>query len=389
MKLAVALVVFAFACKSKNKDGVNDPPSAGSNVEPADDEDPPNLGKCREPADDLCSYAHCGGNSKLINAFPLSGFRPNGDCNYDEIQLVPGSMKGGKNNKCEGLTLDMSGDGEKRKLIGKNGTSICENDELEGATFKIRTTEGRERITITKVTTYTAPNGKTFDAYEMDWKLNNDKHGLCSKEGQKLRKKLGVKRMKWTSDLSGPDHQLVIVVQSELYTETGKPVDKPDSKWQDQSLEWIHLACVDDALAKRTINGHHKPAQPAFNRAALRMWTADYCGGRPFTLRGKMIDWSGNQAFPVEAQWNEKGATCLTKPRIIFENGKEVAPTAPSQLLQQFCDDSGKDCAQVKTWINEAKNCEKLNNAYKRVETIKDCGPCVAPNCLLESRNPI
>jgi hypothetical protein len=369
MKRVVA-VVFLFACGAKK-------PKVGADDAPLD------LPQCAEPSDEACSYAHCGGNSGLINAFPLNGFRPNGDCNYDQVQLVPGSMKGGKDDKCDGLTLDVDGD----KLVGRKGSEVCKDDELEGASFKIRTTVGTEKITITRVKEYTAPNNKKFPAYEMDWKENNDKWGLCSKEGQRLRKKLGVSKMRWTADLSGPDDQLVIVVTSELYDETGKAVDTPLSGWQDPSLMWNHLACVDDALAKRTIYGHHKPKDPAYDRAALRMWTADYCGGRPFTLRGKMIDWGNDQNLPMEAQWNEKGATCLTKPRIIFENGQEVAPSKTSKLLDQFCKDSKKDCKLVQTWIDEARHCENLNNAYGRVETIPPCGPCVAPNCILESRN--
>jgi hypothetical protein len=283
------------------------------------------------------------------------------------------------------MTLDIEGD----KLVGRDGANKCEGKDLEGASFEIRTAKGAERITIAEVTEYTAPNQKKFPAYRMDWKDNSgQKTALCSKEGQKLRDKLGVQAMKWSDDIPDPQNELVIPIVSELYTETGAPVPKR-AWWQDQTkLEWNHLACVDDALAKRTVNGQYNASDLPRSRAALRMWTADYCGGRPFTMRGKMIDWGNDPSLPIEAQWTENGASCLTKPRIIFENGKEVVPSKPTKLLAEFCKASGKDCAKLQTWIDEAKHCTKDNNAFQRVEDLKDCGPCTAPACTLESRNP-
>jgi hypothetical protein len=400
MKLLVVVALCAaFGCGCKRTKPDDDKLTPGSNTRsntgsstgsnPSTDLDvldaETKLEKCPfPPPGPGCSYAHCGGNSARINAFPLNGFRTNGDCNDDQIQLVPGSMQGGR---CDGMTLDIEGD----KLVGRNGTTTCKDEQLEGASFKIRTKDKNARITIVEVTTYVAPNGRVFPAYRMDWKLNNDEHPLCGKEGQKLREKLGVQSMKWHEDISDPQKQLVIAIKSELYDETGTAVEKARAWWKDPAtVEWNHLACVDDALAKRTINDQHKPTEPAVNRAALRMWTADYCGGRPFTIRGKFIDWD-DPNLPIEAHWNETGAACLTKPRIVVENGKDTVPKKTGKMLDKWCAESGEDCMTVKGWIAAAKQCRKgtrKNNVYDREEDIPDCaGPCAAPKCLLQSSN--
>lgn len=382
MKLWLFVALLALGCGSKKKPEDKDkpPPGPGSNLGPTD------LVKCDPPPGSACNHVNCGGNSALINAFPINGLRPNGDCNGDGMQLVPGSLKGGK---CTGnMTLDIAGD----KLIGTDGTNKCEGIDLEGASFEIRTAKGSERITIAEVTEYTAPNGKKFPAYRMEWKDNNGtKTALCEKGGQELRKKLGVAAMKWSDDLPDPEHELVIPIVSELYDEDGAAVAKPLPGWQDKTkIEWNHLACVDDALAKRSINGHFKPSDPAFSRAALRMWTADYCGGRPFTMRGRMFAWGNDPELPIEAQWTEDGASCLTKPRIIFNNGNEEAPKKTTKLLDAFCKASGKDCKLAQTWIDEAKTCTKPRDGNSTSSTdhvLPDCKPCTGSSCELQSQN--
>lgn len=382
MKLLLFVAVLALGCGSKKKpdDKENAPPTPGSNLGPTD------LKACDDPPKSkACDHINCGANSALINAFPLNGFRPNGDCNEDRMQLVPKSMDG---EKCKGMTLDIAGD----KLVGTDGTNKCEGIDLEGASFEIRSATGSERITIAEVTEYTAENGKKFPAYRMEWKHNNGtKTALCEKGGQKLRDKLGVEAMKFSDDLPNPEKELVIPIVSELYDDDGAAIAKPRPWWQDKTkIEWNHLACVDDALAKRSINGQFKPSDPAFSRAALRMWTADYCGGRPFTMRGRMFAWGNDPKLPIEAQWTENGASCLTKPRIIFNNGNEEAPKKTTKLLDKFCAASGKDCKLAQTWIDEAKNCTKPpdgNSTSPTDHVLPDCKPCTGSSCELQSQN--
>src|SRR5678816_1828208 len=71
--------------------------------------DPSDVPVCLDPSRlfvETCNPYQCGTNSPSMNAFPINGLRPDGECNFDGIQLIPGSMLGGKQNKCKGATLD-------------------------------------------------------------------------------------------------------------------------------------------------------------------------------------------------------------------------------------------------------------------------------------------
>ncbi|HEX7841086.1 MAG TPA: hypothetical protein VF469_26595, partial [Kofleriaceae bacterium] len=101
-----------------------------------------------------------------MNAFPINGLRPDGECNFDGIQLMPGSMRDGKQNRCQGATLDF----EDEKLIGRarNGAVACSGDELEGASFVVRSWKNASvRIRVDQVSTYAADNKETRTAYRL------------------------------------------------------------------------------------------------------------------------------------------------------------------------------------------------------------------------------
>jgi hypothetical protein len=317
----------------------------------------------------------CGANSALINAFPVNGLRPDGECSPEQIQLVPGSLDGA----CAGATLDMQGD----KLIGRalDGSLKCEGIALKGTTFEVRSHDGHERIEITDVTEYTAPNNEKHAAYHMEWVKNGTRHGLCSKDGQKLRKELNVPAMKGWEDLPAPTADLVIVVNSELYDKFGKFVPV-DPSWKVQKPEWMNLACVDDGLAKREVF-HLHTADVTRSRAALRMWTADYCGALPATMRGELIAWENTAGLETEAQWTENGASCLPAPRILRENGVPTVPTHLTQRLKDLCN----NCKTLPEWMKALTTCRKEDGTVDRVIPVK-CPACpVGTNCPLESKN--
>jgi hypothetical protein len=357
MKLLLAMVVLALGCGSKK---------------------PPNkeLKECPKRDGRACNFLNCGGNSALLNAFPVNGVRPDGECNEDGVQLVPESMEGAK---CDGMTLDIDG----KKLVGRKGANTC--DVLAGVSFAVRSYKGVERIAITNVTEVPAANGDKYAGYRMEWTKETEtetpggkRKQLCAKEGRKLRIALGINPMAFSDDIPD-DADLVIPVVSELYNEEGKAIDPPNSGWSDQKLEWNHLACVADALAKRTLHGQ-LTSDKARSRAVLRMWTADYCGGRPFTVRGKLIDFNNTAGLETESQWDENGATCLNKPRIVMDKGVEVVPSNPTRLLKAFC----PTCTTAADWIKEAATCTESSRPTHQL------GPCVActTNCPLESRHP-
>lgn len=392
MKLLGVALLLIFGCGSKKTDpgpgpGTGSGSGSGSSGSGSGSA---GLARCTTPGEPLCSVTLCGGNSAIINAFPLNGLRENGDCSPEGAQLVPGSMGG---PHCAGATLSM----ENKKLVGKNadGTIKCKNEKLVDATFVVRTELEEETLKIVDVVDYAYdPNDatKTWPAYRIIWTKEDEddvitgrKKGLCtSKQGRKLRKKLKMKYVKYTdmADLPDPSKELVIAVNSELYDPAGNAVPI-DPAWKLQQKEWLNLACVDDALAKRTLH-HQMTANDAENRAVLRMWTADYCGGLPFTMRGEGINWSKKPNLEIEAQWTETGATCLTAPRILRnEQGQPIVPTAITKRLKELCT---ANCTTVAGWMTTAKTCLKADGSVDHV--IPLCTPCTAGNCPLESRIP-
>lgn len=390
MKLLGVAVLVMLGCGAKE-------PSPGSG---------PPLKTCVTPPEPACTYTQCGANSASINAFPINGLREDGECTPDGSQLVPGSLQ---NADCAGATLSMEG----KKLVGRkaDGTIQCKNAKLLGATFVIRTQFGEEKLEIVDIVDY-APDpeepDKTVTAYRIAWvketetdSVTKKKKGLCtSKRIRKLRKALKMKYVEYTDygDLPDPKLDLVIPVRSELYTRLGDPVGI-DPSWKDKTTnEWLNLACVDDALAKRTMH-HQTTSDISRNRAFLRMWTADYCGGVPFTKRGEGINWKKQGNLEIEAQWSETGATCVTAPRVLRdEAGVAAPPTDMPKRLRDHCKSpAGGPCTSIADWMTAATTCMKdgpVGQDGKPVPVVDHIIPlcpttsCTGAGCPVESRIP-
>ena len=56
------------------------------------------LKECEAPTPPACPRPSCGGNSPVINTFPVNGLRPDGECNHEGAQLMPESLTGGTDN---------------------------------------------------------------------------------------------------------------------------------------------------------------------------------------------------------------------------------------------------------------------------------------------------
>lgn len=328
-------------------------------------------GLCPRPGR-ACNTFMCGGNSAIANAFPVNGWRAD-ECSPEGIKLVKGSLDGA----CAGQTLDIK-DG---KLVGtkSDGSIGCSEATLKDSSFEIGSYKRTERIKIADVLVdWTAPNGAKRTAYQMEWVDGPNKHGLCAKDGQKLRKKLGLEEMYDSSDLPDPQAQLVIPLVSEIYDEEGLVAD---------SKPWNHLACIDDALAKRSLY-QLDDADPKKSRAALRMLTADYCGGTAWTVRGEWIEWAHTNELNVEAQWDDNGAKCLTAPRLLRDdNDQEVEPSKKTEhLLKRLCKKSPSKCKNIEDWKTEMKTCRNQDGSVARV--LQTCDVCSDPTaCALASKN--
>ncbi|PCC71975.1 hypothetical protein SAMN02745121_08042 [Nannocystis exedens] len=122
----------------------------------------------------------------------------------------------------------------------------------------------------------------------------------------------------------------VTILHGETYDHELKEVDLVGD-------QWITLACREEAMYKVKRMGYgpkgdqgldRQPASIEQRTAALKMVTADYCGtGHSFTEFHTQILWNNRthtvhtadlvQNVAIEAFWDENGARCLSKPRLV------------------------------------------------------------------------
>jgi hypothetical protein len=328
------LIATASGCKEKNT--VTSSPTGSNTPSPPDASVLPD---CAPPPGE-CHSAACGGNSPQRNAFPVNGIRTNGDCNPDGVQLLADLIDGV--GDCKNAKLDMR-DG---KLVGRKGKKVeCEGTELQGASFEVRNSnKDKAAIKIVQVTTYKSDNGEEREAYLLE-SVKTPGTGLCRWQASNDFRvnELKLKPIKYLDELDEPKHNLVIALRSELYYQDGNPVE-PKDKWQSHEREWINLACVDDALAKRSLYDLNNSESLSRGRKALRMLTADYCGGEPATTRGIEIAWTPGKLW--ESRWTESGAACLTAPRLLHTKGE--TPALPDYIPKHLKDQCEPGCTAAK-----------------------------------------
>jgi hypothetical protein len=315
----------------------------------------------------------CGGNSPIVNAFPINGLRPDGECDPEGVQLMPGSLSGGVNNKCDGSTLGVA----HNALVGvkPDGSYACEGDALKGASFVVRSWVPKDKsgsalrtltIHITDVQPYTADNGEIRNGYRMI----GDGKSLCNAgDASDARQTLGLPVISGLAPDPPAGKDLVIPVSSELYDALGRPIDV-DLTWARKEPEWLSLACVADALGERSL--YDLDTDNVDNsRAALMMLVANYCGDRHVTLRGDKIAWDfvddsapGTQTVShrtseqtmLEAKWGPSGAVCLSQPRLLYRDG--LPPHVPADLpddLKAICPGCSPD-----QWSDAVRACKAL-----------------------------
>lgn len=354
--LGIALV----ACTSSTP-----PPSSASSKQESV------LPFCESPTPTACPRSTCGANSPIINTFPINGLRADGECNREGVQLLPGSMTGGVDNACEGATLDVR-DG---KLIGvrADGTVACSTKSLEGASFVARSwvkVPGSEQrntlsIKIAKVVDgfSLGQDSSSRMAYDL---VGEDGASLCSAAGSTAgRSKLGNELVTGLTD-PAQGKSLVIPVESELYDVFGNP-QQVHPKWKRQHAAWLQLACVDDALAKRSLYDLHSDSLD-LSRSALRMLVANYCGRLHATKRGAEIAWSvvddvkrsPHDPARLEAKWGSAGAVCVSKPRVLYGTGTAQVPTDLQGDLLDFANKC-TTCTSTDGWTAALRECAVLH----------------------------
>lgn len=356
----------------------------------------PLVDECTKPDNTgQCDTHGCGTNSPVVNGFPINGLRGDGQCNEEGVRLVPRSMQGGVDNACAGLTLGV----ENNKLVGRKANGLvgrCQGDKLAGASFEVRSwapadspTKKSVRILVKDIVPYTDNvNGEIRTGYRLVQDVPKDKQKtLCGPDGaQALRSDLGLdsvnglvpsrgnRRAVRHADM-GVNDDVVIPVWSEMYESLGRPIEI-GPKWRLQEREWLNLACVDDALAKRSLYRLYTDNFER-SRAAIRMLTANYCGNRPMTVRGVEIDWDPPDPDQLESLWSSERATCLSKPRVLYKD--EANPSkVPADLpdpLRKICNNA--ECQSIETWTAAAKICK---NGSEEI-TLPSCERCEGQPC--------
>ncbi|HEY5946180.1 MAG TPA: ADYC domain-containing protein, partial [Kofleriaceae bacterium] len=122
---------------------------------------------------------------------------------------------------------------------------------------------------------------------------------------------------------------------------------------------WFSFGCAGHALAKLYITRNTVNTQPqpdwALRQSVFKMFVGDYCGarnnvGETFTLTGEPIAWKGGLQTdfaieatlttnepPLDARWDEAGATCLYEPRMQISSNPQ-APTLFPNAMKQILD---------------------------------------------------
>jgi hypothetical protein len=354
----------------------------------------PDAGLCKEPRPPICEFGSCGVNSPVVNSFPVNGLRPDAECNPEGVQLLPGSLKGGKNDKCKderpdgrvyGATLDV----RENELVGmrRDGTIACAGDDLEGASFTVRSwvpvKEGsRERrtlsVTVAKKQSYRMKqNGAVRTAYRMTTAAGS----LCaSQAASEARKALGLGLVEGLVD---PDasQDLVIPISSELYDWSGAPMTSVF--WRRQDSRWLQLACVGDALAKRSLLDLF--TDDAVNsRAALTMLVANYCGNLNATVRGQVIgirllDDAIEQVppgtGPLEAKWTAGKAVCVSAMRLFRDPEQRVTADGVPTEINWTC----PECQKGADWVAKLRGCPSKNDP--KPKPLPTCETCAEKEC--------
>jgi hypothetical protein len=375
MKRTLVIAALGMACKSDSSPKPEDPQP--KTIQPPA---PTALKECKDPKPEECNWFQCGGNSPVVNGFPVNGIRPDGECNEEGVQLVPESMTGGVDGACAGTTLDVrfSNKTNRSELVGITSSDksiACDGAQLAGASFVVRSWAKKDlTITITKVEDYVAENGEVRTAYEM----TAGGESLCKADASaKAREALGIGSIPGLKPDS--DKTVLIPIESELYDRQGHAFP-PDPKWQRNRAEWLNLACVGDALAKRSLYGLHTD-NVEDSRAALMMLVANYCGNLHVTTRGVMVAWeflddkeyttSKNPKHPVshaqkpngpdllEAKWDSDGAVCLDTPRLLYRDSS----TAQVPKEFEYLCDNGK-CESYQSWIDAVRKCKPDGTKY-------------------------
>lgn len=343
-----------------------------------------------------CSPSGCGGNSPVVNRFPVNGLHPEGRKNGQGFRLVPRSIKSpDSKSPCNGQTLTVD---DKGNLTTTDPSHACGGNALEGSSFTIEGARGTKEIVIhnsDNVATYR--NGEYLPGYIFTTPdINGGKTSLCDTEAsftfQNDLLKNGLKETPIWIELKYRDNKAALKPRSSrsaAISDVGPIRDIRKANPADLAIVfpgevrgedtqafpasigqgWFNIACVRDALAKLDLDDivtHEPNPDPKSDydqkrTAALKMVTAYYCSrsdqpgnSARYTYEGNEIEWESKSAdgkwnyhgkpsnSKTEAFWSATGAVCLEHTRLYYKNPPSNIPILS---LPQWCLVLGHDCS--------------------------------------------
>ncbi|MEO8846250.1 MAG: ADYC domain-containing protein [Kofleriaceae bacterium] len=286
----------------------------------------------------------CTTNSPTVNAFPINGVAKDGEggCDPEGVQILPRSLF---SMKC-GIGVDLGLDhGDLVSMRG--GKPICSGEQLKGAMFFARSsTLAIEMFTIVDVRQLVVDASQAQSPPILGYKIvaNDKATSMCDIDAANAaRAILGLEpratyKVPGVAEAVGPNQDLVIPIGGPLYSRDVRQID--------DSGAFFNLACADDALAKRSLDGLYSGTDEKADLAALRMLTATYCH-KPFTARGMSFKWKATeQTDSPEARWKGDVTNCFKSARLAHSTAK--FDQLPDELLPEGC--KAKPCKDWAAW---------------------------------------
>lgn len=228
---------------------------------------------------------------------------------------------------------------EDGRIIGRCRTGGCaplRGGDLLGATIALARGDARYAIAIANVRPldYFLGGGQT-EAYTLQWMAaGRPAENLCDGPA-------GAPRA--STSLGGDE---AVVFEGDRIDARRRTMSN-DAETDD---DWFNIGCADSALAKlrltrNTVHSQLRTAEAPSRQAryweqrqaTLKMYSADYCGtGAAFTVPGQRLVWKGDlmaeffaPPSELEARWNENGASCLYRPRMLSPTSSIGAAAFP------------------------------------------------------------
>lgn len=298
-----------------------------------------------------CTKLICGSNSPIIGGLPFYQLDQTGTTPAPESGLRIVSFKNGW------LPLQLKVQGA--RLQGRFANFIVlQGNQLVGATLVVEDEEGNEYEI----------NFEARDQTQRYWEDGDDgtlleSWLLTSNPVLYPTRKLRICPIATQSSdplFSAPAYHALIFRGDRYDAVSGEVIATGED-----AGPWFNVACAGDVLSKLLIIRHAEAAQDAGHQtslgqrtAAMKMFSADYCGTGPNTELGIQLDWANVGGWNyldkmpsianIEAIWNAGGAVCVNNPRLIpYEDMPCVLPKCETMKSWQ---DVG-DLITILPWI--------------------------------------